>query len=62
VCRISSIIVGGRRFPALLRAHDTPVLYGSRERLTEACGWKPQIPLEQTIEDTLAWWRERLGA
>ena len=48
--------------PALLRAHDTPVLYGSRERLTEACEWKPQIPLEQTIEDTLDWWRERLGA
>jgi GDP-4-dehydro-6-deoxy-D-mannose reductase len=48
--------------PALLRAHDTPVLYGSRERLTEACEWKPQIPLEQTVEDTLAWWRERLGA
>jgi GDP-4-dehydro-6-deoxy-D-mannose reductase len=45
-----------------LRAHDTPVLYGSRDRLTEACGWKPEIPLEQTIEDTLAWWRERLGA
>jgi GDP-4-dehydro-6-deoxy-D-mannose reductase len=48
--------------PALLRAHDTPVLYGSRERLTEACGWKPQIPLEQTVEDTLDWWRGRLGA
>ena len=48
--------------PALLRANDTPVLYGSRERLTEACEWKPEIPLEQTVEDTLDWWRGRLGA
>lgn len=45
-----------------LRAHDAPVLYGSHERLTEACGWRPEIPLEQTVGDTLDWWRERLSS
>ena len=46
--------------PSRLRAHDAPVLYGSHERLTAACGWQPEIPLEQTSQDTLEWWRERL--
>ena len=45
-----------------LRAHnDAQVLYGSAERLSEACGWKPEIPLEQTVEDALNWWRTQLG-
>jgi GDP-4-dehydro-6-deoxy-D-mannose reductase len=47
--------------PARLRAHDTPALYGSHERLTAACGWQPQIPLDQTVSDSLEWWRERLS-
>ena len=46
--------------PSRLRAHDAPGLYGSHERLTAACGWRPEIPLEQTVRDTLDWWRERL--
>jgi GDP-4-dehydro-6-deoxy-D-mannose reductase len=47
--------------PARLRAHDLPLLYGSHERLGAACGWRPQIPLRQTVRDTLSWWRERLA-
>ena len=46
--------------PSRLRAHDVPELYGSHERLTAACGWQPEIPLEQTVRDTLDWWREKL--
>lgn len=46
--------------PSRLRANDAPRLYGSHERLTAACGWHPEIPLEQTIGDTLEWWRGRL--
>ncbi|MBN2218587.1 MAG: NAD(P)-dependent oxidoreductase [Pirellulales bacterium] len=26
-------------------------------RLAAATGWRPEIPIEQTIADTLAWWR-----
>lgn len=48
--------------PSRLRAHDTPVLYGSSERLTTACGWRPEISLEQTTRDTLDWWRTRASA
>ena len=46
--------------PARLRPHEPPALRGSHERLSAACGWRPEIPLAQTVRDTLDWWRERL--
>jgi GDP-4-dehydro-6-deoxy-D-mannose reductase len=47
--------------PARLRAHDVPEMRGSAERLREATGWRPEIPLERTVSDALDDWRERLG-
>jgi GDP-4-dehydro-6-deoxy-D-mannose reductase len=47
--------------PASLRAHDVPEIRGSTERLREATGWEPEIPLERTVSDTLEWWRRQLG-
>ena len=35
---------------------------GSHDKLTEATGWEPEIPLDQTLRDTLDWWRERVAA
>ncbi len=46
---------------SLVRANETAVVYGSPERLTATCGWRPEIPLEQTVRDTLEWWRGQLG-
>jgi GDP-4-dehydro-6-deoxy-D-mannose reductase len=45
---------------ARLRAHDVPEVRGSAERLREATGWCPEIPLERTVADALDDWRERL--
>jgi GDP-4-dehydro-6-deoxy-D-mannose reductase len=45
--------------PALVRAHEVMEVRGSYERLRAATGWEPEIPLEQTLADTVAWWRER---
>lgn len=47
---------------SLARANETQIIYGSADRLTAACGWRPQISLERTLRDTIDWWRERLGA
>jgi GDP-4-dehydro-6-deoxy-D-mannose reductase len=47
--------------PARLRAHDVPEIRGSTERLREATGWEPEIPLERTVSDALEWWRRQLG-
>ncbi len=43
-----------------VRAHDVPEVRGSAERLREATGWRPEIPLERTVADALDDWRERL--
>jgi GDP-4-dehydro-6-deoxy-D-mannose reductase len=47
--------------PARLRAHDARTMRGSHARLSEATGWRPEIPLEQTVRDTLGWWRARIA-
>jgi GDP-4-dehydro-6-deoxy-D-mannose reductase len=46
--------------PERFRPHDVPEVRGSAERLGAATGWKPEIPLEQTVADALDTWRERL--
>jgi GDP-4-dehydro-6-deoxy-D-mannose reductase len=48
--------------PARLRASDARELRGSYDRLAAATGWRPEIPLEQTVRDTLDWWRGRVSA
>jgi len=45
--------------PARLRKHEVMDIRGSHEKLTSATGWQPEIPFEQTIRDTLAWWRSQ---
>jgi GDP-4-dehydro-6-deoxy-D-mannose reductase len=42
---------------AKMRPSDVPRLWGSHARLTHDTGWTPAIPLEQTVDDLLAWWR-----
>jgi GDP-4-dehydro-6-deoxy-D-mannose reductase len=44
--------------PDRLRPADIPVLVGDASRLERATGWRPQIPLEQTLADTLQAARE----
>jgi len=44
--------------PELLRPHEVMELRGSYEALRAATGWEPEIPLAQTMRDTLTWWRD----
>jgi GDP-4-dehydro-6-deoxy-D-mannose reductase len=48
--------------PARIRAHEVMDHRGSAQRLTDATGWRPQIPLRQTIADTITWWERELSA
>jgi GDP-4-dehydro-6-deoxy-D-mannose reductase len=48
--------------PERLRPADVPVLIGDPSLLQAATGWKPEIPIERTLEDLLADWRQRVGA
>jgi GDP-4-dehydro-6-deoxy-D-mannose reductase len=44
----------------LLRPVDIPVLVGNNSRL-RTLGWSPRFDLQQTVRDTLAWWRGRVS-
>jgi GDP-4-dehydro-6-deoxy-D-mannose reductase len=41
------------------RPNDMPVLVGNPARLARELGWKPEIPLDQTLDDLLEYWRRR---
>ena len=47
--------------PSLLRPVEVPVLRGSHQRLTAATGWRPDIPIGQTLTDLLEDWRTRVA-
>lgn len=40
--------------PELFRPADIPVLRGDPSKLTAATGWRPEIPLDDTLRDVLA--------
>jgi GDP-4-dehydro-6-deoxy-D-mannose reductase len=46
--------------PLLFRPNDLPMLVGDHHRLTSDTGWIPQLPLEQTVDDLLQYWREQV--
>ena len=43
--------------PARQRHSDIPLLVGDNALLRKETGWEPEIPLEQTLKDTLDYWR-----
>jgi GDP-4-dehydro-6-deoxy-D-mannose reductase len=44
--------------PQRVRAHEVMDLRGDPTRLTAATGWRPRIPLRQTMLDTITWWEQ----
>jgi GDP-4-dehydro-6-deoxy-D-mannose reductase len=57
----STVDIRVERDPARYRPVDVPVVYGSAEKFRIRTGWEPPIPFEQTLTDTLAYWRGRVG-
>ena len=43
--------------PALVRPSEVLDLFGSHDKLSQATGWEPEIPLEKTLQDLLDWYR-----
>jgi GDP-4-dehydro-6-deoxy-D-mannose reductase len=46
--------------PARVRASEVMELRGDPAKLTAATGWRPTIPFERTMADTIAWWERQL--
>ncbi|HEY6039536.1 MAG TPA: GDP-mannose 4,6-dehydratase [Kofleriaceae bacterium] len=45
--------------PALVRPVENTVVIGDHTKLTDAVGWKPRIPLEQSLRDVYGSWELR---
>jgi GDP-4-dehydro-6-deoxy-D-mannose reductase len=48
--------------PARWRPNDVPLLQGDRRRIESELGWRPAMTMDQTLKDTLDWWRRRVAA
>jgi GDP-4-dehydro-6-deoxy-D-mannose reductase len=59
--RVTGVRVGFEVDPARVRAHEVMEVRGSFERLREATGWEPEIPLEKTLADSVEYWRATLA-
>ena len=44
--------------PNKLRPVDVPIIEADITKINQLTGWKPEIPLEQTIQETLDFWRK----
>lgn len=45
--------------PQRMRPSDVPVLIGASQKFRSATGWAPSIPFDQTLRDSLDYWRSR---
>jgi GDP-4-dehydro-6-deoxy-D-mannose reductase len=43
--------------PARYRPNDQPLIVGDPTRIRTELGWTPEIPIEQTLDDLLEFWR-----
>jgi len=47
--------------PSRMRPSDLPVMLGSAQRLQDDTGWQSSISMQQTLDDILDDWRERVA-
>ena len=47
--------------PNKIRPVDVPIIEADISKIHDVTGWKPEISIEQTIRETLDYWRENLG-
>ena len=55
---LSGVEVEVKNDPARMRPSDVPVLEGDNSAFMQDTGWKPEIPLKDTLNDLLEFWRE----
>jgi GDP-4-dehydro-6-deoxy-D-mannose reductase len=53
----SGIKVELEKDPARIRPHEAAIVCGSRKKIEVDTGWRPQIPLKQTVSNLLEYWR-----
>ncbi|MEQ1869946.1 MAG: GDP-mannose 4,6-dehydratase [Vicinamibacterales bacterium] len=59
--RRSSVSIRVEVDPTRYRPNDTPLVVGDRTRIGTDLGWEPRTTLDTTIDDLLAYWRQRVA-
>lgn len=54
---LSKVKITVKEDPVLLRPSDIPELRADAGKFMKITGWKPEIAIEKTLEDTLDYWR-----
>lgn len=54
----SSVTISIEKDPKLMRPSDTTYLICDNTKLHTATGWKPEVPIDETLKDILDYWRE----
>lgn len=57
----SGVTAEVRPDPSRIRQGELPMQVGNAGKAERETGWRPEIPLEKSIDDLLEHWRERLG-
>lgn len=47
--------------PKRMRPSEVPITVGDNTKFKNLTGWEPKIPLDQTLQDTLEYWRQKNG-
>ncbi|MCK4773253.1 MAG: GDP-mannose 4,6-dehydratase, partial [Candidatus Krumholzibacteria bacterium] len=56
---LSEVKIEVKQDPRRLRPSDVPRLLGDCSKFKKDTGWQPTIPFETTLNDMLAYWRQR---
>ncbi len=55
--KLSSKKITVKQDPERMRSSEIPLLVGNNTKFTNLTGWHPEYSIEQTLEDTLNYWR-----
>ena len=58
---LTKVKVDIKQDPNRMRPSDVQLLTGSAKKFHQATGWKPEIPLDQTLKDIMDYWRTVLA-
>lgn len=56
----SNISIDVKTEPERFRPSEVPIFIGSSDKIHQATGWKPKRKFEESLHETLEWWRSRL--
>lgn len=59
---MATVSISVEQDPSRMRPSDVPVIEGDYSRFNRTTGWTPQIPVEDSLQDTLNYWRNQLAS